>query len=123
MKRVLLLIAIACALSACKKSSTVNANVFGKYELRGSYGGLAYHHEQFQPGNGNIYQFRSDSTYTHHISDTNTKSGIFHIKITGTDNGARYGTIAFDTPDYPEAFQLKGDTIIIGRILGDVIAS
>nr|WP_294948497.1 hypothetical protein [uncultured Mucilaginibacter sp.] len=123
MNRVLLLIAVACTLSACEKSGAVNANVFGKYELRASYGGLMYRYNKFEPGNGNIFQFKSDSTYVRYANGTITESGNYHINIKGTEGGARYGTITFDEPVYLDNFRIKADTITIGTTAADGIAS
>jgi hypothetical protein len=123
MKRALLLIAIATTLYACEKEGAVNASVFGKYELRASYGGFSYHYDKFPAGNGRIFQFKSDSTYIRYADGAVAASGVYHIKITGAENGARYGSIAFDSPDYPEAFRIKGDTITIGTTITDGIAA
>lgn len=123
MKRALLLIAIATTLSACEKEGAVNASVFGKYELRASYGGFSYHYDKFPAGNGRIFQFKSDSTYVRYANGVITESGNFHINIKGTENGARYGTITFDEPVYLDNFRIKADTITIGTTAADGIAS
>ncbi|MEO7213809.1 hypothetical protein [Mucilaginibacter sp.] len=123
MKKALLLIATVCFLSACTKTDMPEGSIFGKYELRATYGGFSYHYDKFPPGNGSIFQFKSDSTYNRYAGDAIPASGKYHIKITGIEGGARYGTIAFNTSDYPEAFRIKGDTITIGTTATDGIAS
>ncbi|RWY49496.1 hypothetical protein [Mucilaginibacter gilvus] len=123
MTRALLLIATVCFLSACTKTDVLDGSIFGKYELRATYGGFSYHYDKFSPGNGSIFQFKSDSTYNRYAGDAIAASGKYHIKITNTEGGVRYGTIAFNTSDYREAFRIKGDTITIGTTVTDGIAS
>jgi hypothetical protein len=123
MKRILLLSAVVCVFSSCTKNGAGNASIFGRYELRASYGGLSYFHQSFPAGNGNIFQFKSDSTYVRYANGTIAESGRYRIKITGTDNGARYGTITFNEPVYLDNFRIKADTITIGTTATDGIAS
>jgi hypothetical protein len=123
MKWGLLLLAVVCVFTACTKNGAGNASIFGRYELRASYGGLSYFHQSFPAGNGNIFQFKSDSTYVRYANGTVTESGRYHIKIAGTDKGTRYGTITFNQPVYLDNFRIKADTITIGTTAADGIAS
>ncbi|TSD64164.1 hypothetical protein FFF34_016585 [Inquilinus sp. KBS0705] len=123
MKKALLLVVVAIIMAACTKEGMVSPGYFGKYELRASYGGLAGFNNKYQPGNGNIFEFKSDSTFVRYEKNKAEESGVYHIKIDTTVNGAKFGTIVLGTNNYPEAFSIKADTITIGTTLTDGIAS
>ncbi len=81
MKRVLLIVFVACVISACKKSSPVTPGLFGKWELREAAGGdFAYKDSVYKPGSGNIYQFNADSTYSAYLNHTLSAHRTFHIR-------------------------------------------
>jgi len=121
-KALLFAVAIIC-LASCTKDGIVSPGFFGKYELRASYGGLTGFSETYEPGNGNVFQFNSDSTYVHYSGSKSQDSGKFRIKITGTEGDAKFGTISLTDLDYQQAFRIKGDTITIGTTITDGIAS
>jgi hypothetical protein len=80
MKRVLLIIIVACVISACKKTG-VSPGLFGKWELREASGGdFAYQDSVYKPGSGNIYQFNTDSTYAVYLNHNLSAHGVFHIR-------------------------------------------
>jgi hypothetical protein len=120
----LALIAASCLL-ACKKGAVVSPGLFGKWELRHSYGGLAGFDSVYKAGNGTIYQFNSDSTYKHFTKNKLDAQGNFHIKKYNnpSENSISLYMIFFGDDTYGDAFSMKGDTITIGITVTDGIAS
>jgi hypothetical protein len=111
-------------MSACKKGSSISPNLFGKWELRHSYGGFGGMDSVYKAGNGNIYQFNSDNTYKRFASKQLVSSGSFHIKHynPGEITLSEY-EIFFDNNTYGDAFNMKGTTITIGTTVADGLAS
>ena len=126
MKKAFLLVFIAaCCLLACKKGAIVSPGLFGKWELRHSYGGLAGYDSVYKAGNGNIYQFNSDSTYKHFTKNKLDGQGNFHIKNYNNPSAnyiSRY-MIFFGDDTNGDAFSMRNDTITIGTTVTDGIAS
>ena len=115
MKKVVLLVLIAvCCLPACKKSTPISPGLFGKWELRSKYGGLAGLDSTYKAGNGNIYQFNSDSTYSHYVNKTLTTTGAFHIKPGDFHGVNAEFEIYFDNTTYGEPFALGDTRMTIG---------
>ena len=126
MKKTFLLVVIAaCCLLACKKGAIVSPGLFGKWELRHSYGGLAGYDSVYKAGNGNIYQFNSDSTYKHFPGNNLLSEGVFHIKHYNnpSENSSSEYAIFFDNTTYGDAFSMNGTTITLGTTVTDGIAS
>jgi len=125
MRAILLLLLLATCALACKKSEPVQPGLFGKWELRHSYGGLAGFDSVYRAGNGNILQFNSDSTYKRFDPKGLAKTGVFHIKryTSSTENPVTTYMIFFDNTTYGDAFYMKGTTITIGTTVADGIAS
>ena len=124
MKKYFLILAIAFVVLACKKDKTVvNTSVFGKWELRAKSGGFTGATTKYAAGNGDIYQFNNDSTYTWTEKDRLLGSGKFHISITGKEKNMQYGTIKFDGIDENEMFTFKTDTISVGSMIAEAMIS
>ncbi|MGZ3778256.1 MAG: hypothetical protein ACXVIY_11010 [Mucilaginibacter sp.] len=121
MKRVLLLVTIICALTACKKTG-ITPGLFGKWELRRTYGGFSYSDSSYKAGNGHIFQFSRDSTYKQFSNNTVTAQGKFHI-VKLVYGGSTSSGIAFDNSENPEPFTFGGTTFTLGTTLADGIAS
>jgi hypothetical protein len=123
MKKYLLLIVIVTALAACKKTHVVlSPGLIGKWELRRTYGGFSYHDSTYRAGNGNIYQFNSDSTYKRFDNKTLAASGIFHIH---KDNGYQPQSltiIIFDDNIGGDPIAINSDKLTIGTTIADGIA-
>ncbi|MDB5157722.1 MAG: hypothetical protein JWR50_2429 [Mucilaginibacter sp.] len=85
MKTTILFLATICILAGCKKTATPPGGIIGKWELRKSYGGFAYHDSTFLAGNGTIYQFNPDSSYRFYIKNKLTKQGTFHTRTVHQD--------------------------------------
>lgn len=94
---VILATALIILVCSCKKSEPINSNLFGKWEMRKRYGGNIYPPDtSYTPGNGNIIQFNTDSTYVSYADFKEISSGAFHIsKNADTVNHATYSTIYF----------------------------
>ncbi|RFZ91717.1 hypothetical protein D0C36_09660 [Mucilaginibacter conchicola] len=124
MKKYLLFLAIGFALASCKKdSSNISSGLFGKWELRSRSGGFTGITTKYAAGNGEIYQFNGDSTYTFTEKDRLIGSGGFRINITSKEKDRQYGTIKFDGVDDDEMFTAKADTISIGTVYADGMIS
>ena len=124
MKKAFLLV-VVCCLMACEKGSSVSPGLFGKWELRRNYGGLAGFDSVYKAGNGHILQFNSDSTYKRFEANKLVTTGIFHIKHYNnpSENSISEYAIFFDNTTYGEAFNMNGTTITIGTTIADGIAS
>lgn len=122
---ILIIIAVAIFGLSCKKGSSVSPTLFGKWELRHSYGGLAGFDSVYKAGNGNILQFSSDSTYKRFEANKLAATGVFHIKRYNnpTENPISTYMIFFDNATYGDAFDMKGTTFTIGTTVTDGIAS
>jgi hypothetical protein len=81
MKRFLLVVLVASSLAACKKNGvTPSVNIVGKWELHERKGGnILPQDTTYQAGNGNIYQFNSDSSYKQFTNGALTASGTFQL--------------------------------------------
>jgi len=125
MRTILLLVLVVVCALACKKSAPVTPGLFGKWELRHSYGGLAGFDSVYKAGNGNVLQFNSDSTYKRFESKRLAATGVFHIKHYNnpTENSISTYMIFFDNTTYGDAFDMKETTITIGTTAADGIAS
>jgi hypothetical protein len=85
MKKILLVTALACCMLGCKKSEPpISSSIFGKWELHRQYGGFIIPPDStYKPGNGNILQFNSDSTYKRYVRGSLSHEGIYHIRKSG----------------------------------------
>ena len=120
MRRALLVIIIACALGAWKKT-VITPGLFGKWELRNEVGGIAGIDSTYKAGNGTALQFNSDSTYQHFIKGKLYNQGTFHIKTVYPPSGP-YDEILFDSNTDGEYFKLTGTQLVIGADYDDGFA-
>ena len=121
MKKVFLLIFVAATLFACKKERIVSKGYIGTFELRARYGGLAGINEKYDPGNGNIFQFNTDSTFKSYTDRKLTNQGTFSIrKDSRTTNNRIY--FSYD-PQYGHDIALNKDTLTLGTAVTDNIAT
>jgi hypothetical protein len=78
---ILAAIAVFCMASCKKGSNPLSPALFGKWEVRRVYNGNIYPPDStYKPGNGNILQFNSDSTYKRYDHAGVTANGVFHIR-------------------------------------------
>ncbi|HTK19509.1 MAG TPA: hypothetical protein VL442_08355 [Mucilaginibacter sp.] len=115
---IILLICSVYCFTACKKGNSISPNLFGKWELRRTYGGFGGMDSVYKAGNGNILQFNRDSTYKRFEANKLVSQGAFHIKKYSPGYG-----IFFDNTTYGDAFEMKGTTITIGTTVTDGVAS
>ncbi|MFI5162496.1 MAG: hypothetical protein ACHQHN_14545 [Sphingobacteriales bacterium] len=114
MKTFLFSIAIACCLLACKKES-VRPGLFGKWELRHVHGGDFVEVDTvYKPGNGNAYQFNSDSTYKKYVKGVLSSSGRFHIPKNNSPSENYIVVIVFDNDTSGEPFAMTGVELTLG---------
>ena len=127
MKRLLIILLICSVycISACKKGNSVSPTLFGKWELRHSRGGFAGFDSVYKAGNGNIFQFNSDSTYKRFEANKLAATGVFHIKHYNnpSENSISEYAIFFDNTTYGDAFSRNGTTMTIGTTVTDGVAS
>jgi len=117
----LLIIAVCCLALACKKTS-VSPGLFGKWELRRSYGGFAYFDSTYKAGNGNVFQFNKDSTYKQFINNKLNAQGTFHV-VKLIYGGSVSAGIVLGNAGNPEHFDYEGTKITLGTSADDGIAS
>lgn len=123
MRAVLFLCCVGLCFIACKKSN-ISPGLFGKWELRRSYGGFAGFDSTYKAGNGNVYQFNSDSTYKRFANGKLSDQGTFHITHIRNPS-ANYNTeIYFNNTQYGDQFTFNGSTkFTIGTVADDGVAS
>ena len=112
------LLSIVATMAACKKENQATPAMFGTWELRqiqGGWGSL----QVYGAGNGNNYQFSSDSSYVKYKNNSVESQGTFSLNIIAKERGFDVGSIKFTKPDYSDAFQIKQDTMYIGTSAAD----
>jgi hypothetical protein len=117
----LVTVALFC-MSACKKSGQVSSAFFGKWEVRRQYNGNILPEDSvYKPGNGNIMQFNSDSTYKRYAPGKVTMQGSFHIKKNGyTFNQNVYDVLLFDNDIPGSLIMLTGDKLTLKPLQPDI---
>ncbi|TWR30201.1 hypothetical protein FPZ43_04455 [Mucilaginibacter pallidiroseus] len=121
MKKALLIFFAAAGVISCQKqdSKPMSANLFGRWELAATHGGLSMPRPA-PTGNGDMYQFNKDSTYSRYIDNKITAQGKFSINITETRDSLKFGIITFTNPTYKDAWmQSVSGRIIIGSSAAD----
>jgi hypothetical protein len=126
MRRVLLVMVVLSGMLACKKSGQVSpkpvsAGLFGKWELRKEYGGFSFRDSDYKAGNGNIYQFNSDSSYQYYLKGKLNRQGVFHIISHYVESGDLFKEILIDNEGY-RPFSMDGTSLTIGTSANDDIA-
>jgi hypothetical protein len=103
----------ASALMACKKT-VITPGLFGKWELRRASGGdFAYQDSVYKPGNGNIYQFNTDSTYKAYINHNLSSQGKFHILKNTNPAGNGVDILIFNSNTEGFPIMLSDTTMIL----------
>jgi hypothetical protein len=122
MRTFLLIIVAACCLLSCKKSESLTPGLFGKWELRRSYGGFSYRDSTYKAGNGTFYQFNKDSTYKYYIKNKQNEQGTFSIRKQYYSPGNPYQEIVFNNNMYGELITINGPRLTLGTSASDGIA-
>lgn len=121
MRWVLSLIIILFCLCSCKKNAPVSPGLFGKWELRNVSGGFSYRDSVYKPGNGNIFQFYSDSTYKHFSNNKLGQQGSFHILKSIYPSGVAVEEVKFENY-LDDQIAVEGAKMTIGTTADDGIA-
>jgi hypothetical protein len=117
MKRILLIVLIACAASACKKTA-ISPGLVGKWELRHEMGSIVGFDSTFKAGNGRILKFNSDSSFQQYNNSKLITQGKFHIHKASYEMGSPQ-SITFNDSGYESAYILNGDKLQIGADFDD----
>ena len=117
MKRYVLLVLAAGMIVSCKKHGVSPVNVIGKWELARRYGGnINPPDTTYKPGNGNILQFNSDSSYEQYTNGTLTISGTFHMH-----NSQLYFTNnAYAVEPYYYTVTISGNSLTLRPLMPDI---
>jgi hypothetical protein len=113
---------VLCAL-ACTKPQPLSPYLFGKWEVRKTYGGFIIPPDStYKPGNGNIMQFNADSTYNHFTPAGLVAKGTFHIRAGAFKNGTTtYDEIYFDNDTSARSLIiLNGDMLTLKPLIPDI---
>ena len=123
MRLILFLILLVLCLFSCKKEETVSPGLFGKWELRRMTGGLAGADSSYKAGNGNIFVFNSDSTYSRYLNGKFYNNGTFSIPKDNnpTDNSAP--VIYLDHNTSGLELNIKGTELTLGSDYADGMVS
>jgi hypothetical protein len=117
MKKTALLILITATICGCKKKvndcCTLNNEEVNKWEIRKSVGGIAGM-INYQPGNGNILEFKSDNSFIHYENGNIFQSGTYDLQSTPVRDTYRL-TLHTNVRDLSQDAILKGDTLVIMR--------
>lgn len=110
--------------ASLSKSDILSTNLFGKWELtRRTGGNILPQDTTFKAGNGNMFQFNSDSTYAQYISGTLSATGVYHIIKNGLKiDTSVYNILYFNTDSSfiaKSIIVLKGTQLTIHPLLGD----
>lgn len=110
--------------SSLSKSDILSANFFGKWELtRRTGGNILPQDTTYKAGNGNIFQFNSDSTYAQYIGGTLSTTGVYHIKINDLKiDTSVYNIIYFNNDSSfiaKSIIVLNGNQLTIHPLMGD----
>lgn len=118
MKTTTFMIILATTLLCCSKKGGRNNNgqnegLIDKWEIRKSVGGISGI-INYQPGNGNVLDFKSDNSFLQYESGSVFQSGTYDLKpISGNDSFRL--TIHTNMRDMSQAVILKGDTLVLLR--------
>jgi hypothetical protein len=129
MRLLLLFIAFAvCTLPGCKKDKPVTpSGLFGKWELSRRFGGNILPADTvFKPGNGNILQLNSDSTYKRYTNGQLSGTGNYHVRSrSGYQTTQVPGSEIFFDNDHSfvSFITVSGNVLTLQPILGDIAST
>jgi hypothetical protein len=124
MKAFMLTAIVIVCMVACKKGSNPASPVFfGKWEVRRTYGGFIIPPDSvYKPGNGNILQLNSDSTYESYTKNKLSGQGVFHIRKNAFKSGPNtYDELYYDSDtSFNSVIFFNGDTLTIRPTIPDI---
>lgn len=117
MKAFLSVLFIAVCLFGCKKSNVTPPSIAGTWELRNVINGTSNSDSTYNSGNGNVYKFNSDNTYSKYKNDTVLiASGNYKINTNAQKvSNVYYNTITFDgNGSASQIIQVANNTLTLG---------
>ena len=126
MKKILTILILLITIAACKKDNKVkrSASIFGTWELRNSTDPFGRINQTFPPGNGNILQFNSDSTFSQRYSQSNViVAGTFQVVKNPTATGRVDALFYNHNPQSQVGIYLRVDSLTIFPYTADGVSS
>lgn len=113
MKKIAFLILATATLSCSKKGSNdeLKNKLVYKWEIRMSIGGVAGANH-FEPGNGNILEFKSDNSFVNYLQGNIIRSGTYNLESTSEKDKYRI-TFRTNMNVQSQDVTLKGDTLVL----------
>ena len=119
MKKTVFFILAAVTLCCCEKRGkdccTMIGNLVSKWELRKSVGGIAGE-INYPPGLGFIIEFKSDNSFKYFYKDSVIQSGTYNLQY-AAEKEQNNITFHTDTNEWSQDILLKGDTLVILKLL------
>jgi hypothetical protein len=126
MKKPLFIVLILLIVLGCKKEKKTlpTPGLFGTWELRHGYGGIAGISVAYPPGNGQKIQFNADSTFKMFQQLNITNQGTFSIVKNGITVGqSKFDAIYFDHNTAGQIIEIKSDTLSMWNDFPDAMTS
>ncbi|MBL4678516.1 MAG: hypothetical protein JKY70_20295 [Mucilaginibacter sp.] len=111
MKKYLIILALFAIFSSCKKDKPVTPSITGTWELKTILASITI---TVEDKDKETYVFTADNRYIKTAADKTQTSGTFVLKLTGEQDGRRYGNITFSDTQKTEVITFKGDDLVIG---------
>jgi len=117
----LLLLVVTACFTTCKKENNASSSpLFCKWEVRRvNSGSFARFDSTYKAGNGNIYKFNSDSTFTQYAAGKVILTGSFHIRIDSGSTQNFEGFFRLNNDVYGNYISLYNNILIIGTTAAD----
>ena len=122
MKIFLLIAALIVIVSAYRTSYILPPELFGKWEARKQYReNIIMQVSAYTPGNGNILELNSDSTYKRYIQGKLAAEGVFRIKRNAYRIDQNYYNELYfdDETTFKSLISIVGDKLIIKPLISD----
>jgi hypothetical protein len=110
---IILATVMLCCTKKSGKDHPQQEGLIDKWEIRKSVGGISGI-TNYPPGNGTIFEFKSDNTFVDYQSGNIFQSGTYELKpISGNDSFRL--ALHSNMRDMSQAVILKGDTLVLLR--------
>jgi hypothetical protein len=126
MKKFLFIILVSAIAGGCKKEKKMapTPGLFGTWEIRHEYGGIAGVSVAYPPGNGHEIQFNPDSTFKMLQQLNIINQGTFSIVKNGIIVGtSKFDAIYFNHNTASEIIRIKADTLSLGNDFPDAMTA
>jgi hypothetical protein len=115
MKKIAILILVTAMINGCKKGgkdySAIKNSLVNKWELRTSIGGISGR-IIYQPGNGNIFEFKRNDSFAQYGNGNIFQSGTYSLQSTSEPDQYRI-TYHINVRELSQNLVLKGDTLVL----------